>query len=381
MKTTIVFGEPYWVGNVHEKRYQVFISSTYQDLQEERRAVQDVVISMGDFPVQMESFPAADEDQFEFIKSLIDKCDYYVLIIAGRYGSVADGGLSYTHKEFRYAVEQGVPVLVMLHGEPGKIPADKIEDSDAGRQRLKAFIAEAEHKRLRKTWVTLGDLKLAVREALDHAKATKPRVGWVRGDSVASLDALEELNEVRKENEKFREALGNLAVDIPLPGLPAASEMTTITLLPLISNNRNGNQKQGSSAKVQGSWISFFPLFFSNLDVNTNDWNGECYFNIDHDDSCVEIGSAIAEELTYADASGLFKISRSTLDRLIAYYTEAGLMLSGNGNEGQTPFTEAAQRVARRHHIAGELSSFSVVEGEVSVTTVSARQLADEIPF
>lgn len=381
MKTTIVFGELYWVSSVHEKRYQVFISSTYQDLQEERRAVQDVVISMGDFPVQMESFPAADEDQFEFIKSLIDKCDYYVLIIAGRYGSVADGGLSYTHKEFRCAVERGVPVLVMLHGEPGKIPADKLEHSDAGRQRLKAFIGEAENKRLRKTWATLGDLKLAVREALDYAKATKPRVGWVRGDSVASLDALEELNEVRKENEKFREALGDLAVDIPLPGLPAASEMTTITLLPLISNNRNGNQKQGSSAKVQGSWISFFPLFFSNLDVNTNDWNGECYFNIDHDDSCVAIGSAIAGELTYADTSGLFKISRSTLDRLIAYYTEAGLMLSGNGNEGQTPFTEAAQRVARRHHIAGGLSSFSVVDGEVSVATVSAYQRADEIPF
>ena len=144
---------------------------------------------MGDFPVQMESFPAADEDQFEFIKSLIDKCDYYVLIIAGRYGSVSEDDLSYTHKEFRYAVEQGVPVLVLLHGEPGKIPADKLEDSDAGRARLKAFVAEAEYKRLRKTWSTLGDLKLAVREALDHAKATKPRLGWVRGDSIASLDA------------------------------------------------------------------------------------------------------------------------------------------------------------------------------------------------
>lgn len=357
---------------MHEKRYQVFISSTYQDLQEERRAVQDVVISMGDFPVQMESFPAADEDQFEFIKSLIDKCDYYVLIIAGRYGNLAEDCLSYTHKEFRYAVEKGVPVLVMLHGEPGKIPADKLEDSDDGRKRLAAFIAEAEKKRLRKTWATLGDLKLAVREALDHAKATKPRVGWVRGDSIASLDALEELNEVRKENEKFREALGNLAVDIPLPNLPDASDQIVINLIPITVNDRF-NRRQGSAAKIKCSWISFFPLFFSNLDFSTNDWNGDYYFNVDYDDSCIAIGGAIAGDLTEDDAGGLFKISRSSLDRLIAYYIETGLMVAGN--EGQSPFTEAAQRVARRHHIVAASSSFSVVEGKISVT------FFDDIPF
>jgi hypothetical protein len=96
---------------MHEKRYSIFISSTYEDLKVERLAVQDVVISAGDFPVQMESFPAADEDQFEFIKSLIDKCDYYVLIVAGRYGTLAEDGMSYTEKEYRYAASKGITVL------------------------------------------------------------------------------------------------------------------------------------------------------------------------------------------------------------------------------------------------------------------------------
>ena len=70
----------------------------------------------------------------------MDKCDYYILIIAGRYGSVAEDGLSYTHKEFRYAVEQGIPVLVMLHGDRGKISADRSEGSEDGKARLEAFI-------------------------------------------------------------------------------------------------------------------------------------------------------------------------------------------------------------------------------------------------
>ena len=58
-----------------DKRYQIFISSTFTDLEDERRAVQDAVISMGDFPVQMESFPATDETLMDFIKPLIAKCD------------------------------------------------------------------------------------------------------------------------------------------------------------------------------------------------------------------------------------------------------------------------------------------------------------------
>lgn len=369
--------------SVHDKRYQVFISSTFTDLQEERRAVQDAVISMGDFPVQMESFPATDEAQMDFIGPLIKQSDYYVLIIGGRYGTIDETGLSFTHQEFRYAVEKGVPVLVLVHGKPDAIVVGKTESTDAGRAKLAEFIKEAGYKRIRKDWQNIGELKLAVHEALDHAKRSKPRPGWVRGDSIASIDALEELNEVRKENEKFREALGNLSVDIPLPKLPDAGELTTLTLLPLTSNK---GTKRGSSAKIQGSWISFFPLFFSNLDVSTNDWNGDFYFNIDHDDSCVKIASAIAGELAPVDTNGCFRITRSTLDRLISYYTEAGLMIA-SGNEGQTPFTETAQRLARRHHVVGSASPFTIIEGEVTVTTIGstggnfARDLGDDIPF
>ena len=361
-----------------DKRYQIFISSTFKDLQEERRAVQDAIISMGDFPVQMESFPATDESQMDFIQPLIEQSDYYILIIGGRYGSLDDDGLSFTHKEFRYAVEKGVPVLVMIHGKPENIAAGKSESTEIGRKKLKEFIDEAEHKRIRKGWETIGDLKLAVREALDHAKRAKPRTGWVRGDSIASFDTLEELNEVRKENEKYRDALGNLAADIPLPKMPAATDITTITLLPVIGGSGFKERKQGSSAKISGSWISFFPVFFSNLEISTSDNYGDLSWWVQFEGSCIGIGSAIAGELSWIDTTGFFRISRSTLNRLIAYYTAAGLM--ENNNMGDTPFTEAAQRMARRHHIAGGVSSFEISDGEISVTTIPL-ELDDNIPF
>jgi hypothetical protein len=34
----------------------------------------------------MELFPAADEDQWSLIIGVIDECDYYLLILGGRYG-------------------------------------------------------------------------------------------------------------------------------------------------------------------------------------------------------------------------------------------------------------------------------------------------------
>jgi hypothetical protein len=365
---------------LHDKRYSVFISSTFEDLKEERQAVQDVIISSGDFPVQMESFPAADEDQFAFIRSLIDTCDYYVLIVGGRYGKPSDDGLSYTEKEYRYAVSVNIPVLVMLHGDRGNIPVNKSEESVDGKRLLEAFVGEVQKSRLRKTWTTRDGLKLAVREALDHAKATKPRVGWVRGDSISSIEALEELNEVRKQNAKYREAIGHLEVELTLPAIPPADAEVEIDLMPVTIQNGYQGSTSGTYARLRATWITAFPIYLSNLKWRVSDWGGDEKYYIDEDDSLEAIGAAFAAEIASFDTSRLFRLTKASLDRLADYYIEVGLMSSGGGN----PFTDAAARFARRHRInGGSGSNFTLVKGEITKVTASPRQsdLDDEIPF
>ena len=91
-------------------RYQVFVSSTYADLKAERQKVMQTLMQMDCIPAGMELFPATDEKQFEFIKSVIDDCDYYLLIIGGRYGTTTETGISFTEKEYDYAVERGSQV-------------------------------------------------------------------------------------------------------------------------------------------------------------------------------------------------------------------------------------------------------------------------------
>lgn len=354
----------------------MFISSTFEDLKDERRAVQDVIISTGDFPVQMEAFPAADVDQFEFIKSLIDFCDYYVLIIAGRYGTVADDGISYTEKEFRYAVEQEVPVLVMVHDKPGDIPASKSEDTKIGKERLARFVQEASTGRLRKSWTTSSDLKLAVREALDHAKATKPRVGWVRGDAAASLATLEELNAVRKENEKLREISGQLNVEIPLPKLPEhdAHFQIVLTSVPV------GYDVDYTVLTVETTWTAVFPMFFATCRWNTSDFGEDSSYWVDKSDTCEAFGTALAAEVNDGAKGERYKISEYMLTKLMAFYIESGLM----HDEGfaEVAFTEHARRFARRQVL--EVSAqepFVLLNREDVHLGYKSNDPSDEIPF
>src|SRR3712207_6374119 len=91
-------------------KYQIFVSSTYEDLKAERDQVIRAVLEMGHIPVGMEMFSAADEEQWQIITRQIDQSDYYVVLVAHRYGSTVEG-ISYTEKEYDYAVRSGVPAL------------------------------------------------------------------------------------------------------------------------------------------------------------------------------------------------------------------------------------------------------------------------------
>ena len=70
----------------HDNIHIVFISSTFEDLREERAEVQKAVLRLGCLPVGMELFPSADEDAWGYIRGEIERCDYYILIVGGRYG-------------------------------------------------------------------------------------------------------------------------------------------------------------------------------------------------------------------------------------------------------------------------------------------------------
>jgi hypothetical protein len=190
-----------------DKRYQVFISSTYADLKEERRSVIQTVIELNCLPAGMELFPAADETQLAFIKRVIDDCDYYLLIIGGKYGSVDESGISYTEQEYEYAVSCGLRVIALVHENPDDIPLGKSEKDAASREKLQKFRDRVCKGRLVKFWKNPSELPGLVALNLSHAMNTYPAVGWVRANKVANVEVLGEINDVRKRNAQLEAKL------------------------------------------------------------------------------------------------------------------------------------------------------------------------------
>ena len=94
-----------------EKRFQIFISSTYSDLINERDKVMQAVLELNHFPSGMELFPAAGIPPKDVIEKYLKGCDYYLLIIAGRYGSLTREGISYTEWEYNIALECKLPII------------------------------------------------------------------------------------------------------------------------------------------------------------------------------------------------------------------------------------------------------------------------------
>lgn len=191
-----------------EKRYQVFISSTFQDLQGARQEVSQALLRAGCFPAGMELFPAADEEQFEFIKTVIDQSDYYIIISAGRYGSIhPETGLSYTEMEYDYAVETGKPVIRLLHKDPKSIS----DEGDNRLIKLLQFIEKMKSGRMVAFWKTPAELGRETVYALLEAIKTKPTLGWVRADCVATEDLVADNLRLRNELSKANEGLESLS--------------------------------------------------------------------------------------------------------------------------------------------------------------------------
>jgi hypothetical protein len=185
-----------------ERRYQVFISSTYTDLVDERREVIQALLEMDCLPAGMEMFPAANEDQWTLIQEVIDQSDYYLVVVGGRYGSTTEEGISYTEKEYEYATAQGIPVMGFVHAKPDEIPVGKTDIDAAARARLDAFRAKV-MTRMVKTYESPSDLGSVVSRGLNRLIKRNPRPGWVRGDQAMTP-------ETRTEIAELRAALANL---------------------------------------------------------------------------------------------------------------------------------------------------------------------------
>lgn len=197
------------------KKLQIFISSTYTDLLDERQAAVGAVLKAGHIPAGMELFSAGDRSQLQTIRSWIEQSDVYMLILGGRYGSIeSESGLSYTELEFDYAVELGKPLFAVVISDNGL--DNKLKSGGA------AFIEKENSKLLVNFKAKVlsnitsffdepKDIRLAVHESLAEFSKNKNLVGWVQGNQVVDTQPMfEEIKKLSDENTTLRARLTEL---------------------------------------------------------------------------------------------------------------------------------------------------------------------------
>lgn len=186
-------------------KYQVFVSSTYDDLKNERSQVIKAILEMGHIPVGMEMFSAADEEQWKIISRQIDETDYYVVIVGNRYGSVT-GGVSYTEKEYDYAISKGIPALGFMVDTSVEALAKHVDKEEKKIAALAKFKAKVKQRPVG-FWKTADDLHGKVSIALMKAFNTTPRIGWTRATAIAGPEVTQELSRLSRENSDLRAQL------------------------------------------------------------------------------------------------------------------------------------------------------------------------------
>jgi Holliday junction DNA helicase RuvB subunit len=184
-----------------KRRYQVFVSSTFEDLIEERRHVMQALLETKCIPTGMELFPASSEGQWKLIQRVIDDCDYYVVIIGGRYGSEGIGGVSYTEMEYDYAVSSGKSVIGFYHDDPDSLIGSKLEKNDQHRRKLEAFTTKV-RSRMCRSWRTPDGLASAIKSAVLHAIEHDRKPGWIRASDLPSSAAIANLKESLESADK-----------------------------------------------------------------------------------------------------------------------------------------------------------------------------------
>ncbi len=188
-------------------KYQIFVSSTFEDLREERELVIKSILEMGHIPVGMEMFSAEDNEQWKLIQRQIDDCDYYIVICAHRYGSL-DGKISFTEKEYDYAFAKGIPTLGFIISDKTDWPVSKSDTDSDKKKKLDNFKIKIK-KKLISYWINKEDLYGKVSISLMKQFTTNPGVGWIKANELVGPEVITELSRLSKENSSLRNQIEN----------------------------------------------------------------------------------------------------------------------------------------------------------------------------
>src|SRR5262245_15067070 len=175
---------------MNQRKLQIFLSSTYEDLIEHRLAAMEAILAAGHIPAAMEQFSPGDETAWEKIRTWVDESDAFILILGGRYGSIEpESGKSYVQLEYEYAIERKKPFFALVitdkhHEERVKQLGFDLDERTHRPEydEFKQFVTQ----RLCKFWSDSKDIQAAIFQKLPEWAQRPDLIGWIKGDEAAT---------------------------------------------------------------------------------------------------------------------------------------------------------------------------------------------------
>ncbi|MGE4179953.1 MAG: DUF4062 domain-containing protein [Limisphaerales bacterium] len=198
----------------NKRKLQVFISSTYEDLKEERQAAVEAVLKAGHIPAGMELFSSGNESQMQVIQQWINESDVFLLILGGRYGTIdPQTNKSYIHLEYEYAIEKNKPHFSCVINDSAL--DDKVKRDGRTSLELKN---QTEYEAFRKIvssnvvdfWSDLKDIKLAISNKLNEYERDDNLTGWVRPETqINTVTLTNSIAKLTQDNIELRKQASN----------------------------------------------------------------------------------------------------------------------------------------------------------------------------
>lgn len=147
--------------------------------------IEHYLLKQNYIPCGMEYFNASSTSSWETIRMRLDLCDYLVLIIAGRYGSIyKKTGLSYTEMEYNYARKRGIKVLSFIYKDISTLPANKVDTDPELQRKRNNFIKKVKRYSNCVFWNDSAQLVTDIITSLHETSKDYPATDWIRSDKV-----------------------------------------------------------------------------------------------------------------------------------------------------------------------------------------------------
>lgn len=234
---------------------RVFVSSTWHDLQPERRAVETALARLRETKfVGMEHFGSREETTFDTSLAEVDQSDLYLGIMAGRYGS------GITEAEYRRARERGLPCLFYIKQSPAWS-----EDDPAQAARLEAFLAEIERHHIVDRFTKPDDLAARVTAGLHQwlfDKFLVPRLEEALRGKRTRQEADEILSALRSPEDLGQDLVARLEqAGFALSQAPRSIAVGGAVMRSILVTGDHNRVFVGSFETLADSYIEPWPVF------------------------------------------------------------------------------------------------------------------------